>query len=188
MKELKFIHITKTGGTSIEDIGYTNGIKWGRFHREEYGWWHGFFTLKPKELKEKYDWFVVVRNPYSRIVSEFYCNWSPISLKLKKTKDIEEFNDIIRLMIEKRKPHGSHWSEQYKYIDPNYIIHILKFENLKHDFDNLMTLYGLNIRLNCHSNKSVDKFFKECNLSRETLDLINEVYNEDFHRFNYKKF
>tara|TARA_A100001015_G_C14837396_1_gene651048 strand:- start:744 stop:845 length:102 start_codon:yes stop_codon:yes gene_type:complete len=28
MKELKFIHITKCAGTSIENIGYENQIRW----------------------------------------------------------------------------------------------------------------------------------------------------------------
>ena len=34
LKQLKFIHITKTGGTTIEEIGKENNIKWGRFHKE----------------------------------------------------------------------------------------------------------------------------------------------------------
>lgn len=35
-KELKFIHITKCAGTSIEDLAKEKGIFWGR-HHEEYG-------------------------------------------------------------------------------------------------------------------------------------------------------
>ena len=46
MKQLKFIHITKCAGTSIEDIGIENNILWGRFHTE-YGNWHEIFKNKP---------------------------------------------------------------------------------------------------------------------------------------------
>ena len=70
MKPLKFIHITKCAGTSIEDIGKKNDICWGRYHKE-YNWWHEPFINLKKSLKKKYDWFVVVRNPYTRILSEF---------------------------------------------------------------------------------------------------------------------
>lgn len=50
MKELKFIHITKCAGTTIENLGKKNNILWGKFHKE-YGWWHEIFTCKSKKLK-----------------------------------------------------------------------------------------------------------------------------------------
>lgn len=33
-KELKFIHITKTAGTSIEDVAFKKNILYGRYHQE----------------------------------------------------------------------------------------------------------------------------------------------------------
>ena len=84
MKELKFIHITKCAGTTIENMGKKNNILWGRFHKE-YGCnyilgppWHEIFKNQNTNLKLKYDWFVVVRNPYERLISEFYCKWGGI--------------------------------------------------------------------------------------------------------------
>ena len=53
-KELKFIHITKTGGTTIEQIGRKYGILWGQLHHE-YGFWHDPFPLKDTILRAKYD-------------------------------------------------------------------------------------------------------------------------------------
>ena len=48
MKELKFIHITKCAGTSIENLGKKYGYNWGKYHYEEYGWWHQNFQTKVK--------------------------------------------------------------------------------------------------------------------------------------------
>ena len=51
-------------------------------------------------------------------------------------------------------------SEQYKYLDDDYKIHIIKFENLEEEFHNLMKKYNLDIKLNRHKNKSENKKFK----------------------------
>jgi hypothetical protein len=99
---LEFIHITKTGGTAIEVAGANVGIAWGLCHFERRkgmgagcqrpNWaskklqvrttvlpdfhgelWHTpptFFVNNPFQGK---DTFAVVRNPYDRIVSEYYC-------------------------------------------------------------------------------------------------------------------
>lgn len=182
MKQLKFIHITKTGGTSIENVGLKHNIRWGRFHHE-YGWWHELFHRKPDWLKNKYDWFTVVRNPYTRMVSEFYCKFTNITNK--NTKDVKLFNTIIQNRIKNRSQKGDHWSEQHKYIDDKCLIHIIKYENLVVEFNELMTQYNLNITLDQHDNQS-KKYFSTNDLSRDTLDIINHTYYKDFELFNYK--
>jgi len=187
MKELKFIHITKNGGSSIEAIGLKNGIQWG-MHHKEYGWRHRFFPLQPEDFKKRYDWFTVVRNPYSRVVSEFYCPWSSEHIN-QGTLDVELFNETIIYRIHQRfnsqGGNGDHWCEQYKYIDEN-VLYILKFENLQKEFNDLMKKYNLSMKLDMHQNKST-KIFSEKNLSTKTIELINDVYDKDFRLFNYKK-
>jgi hypothetical protein len=190
IKPLKFIHITKTGGTSIEIIGKKHGISWGMYHKE-YKWWHKKFINKPKSLKSKYNWFVVVRNPYTRIISEFYCKWGTQIKNDKYTISKSEFNKIIKNHILKKenfKNHGQsgHYSEQYKYIDKNYNIHIIKFENIKEEFNNLMKKYSLDIELEEHENKG-KKLFTVNSLSKDVIKLINTIYDKDFESFGYKK-
>jgi hypothetical protein len=44
-RSLKFIHISKNAGTSIEKSGLLNKKLWGIYHKE-YGYWHQYFPLK----------------------------------------------------------------------------------------------------------------------------------------------
>ena len=193
MKELKFIHITKTGGTTIEDVGKKNGKKWGRFHKEYYtdfksvAPWHTKFYLLSNDLKLKYDWFTVVRNPYERIISEFYCRYGGWGISNKFTCSKKEFNKILKARIlAQRNNIGDHYTPQHFYIDPNIKIHIIKFENLTKEFNELMKKYNYNIRLNKHSNKG-KKIYTVNDLSNEVISLINNIYHKDFEMFGYKK-
>merc|ERR1711991_1137169 len=85
MGRIKFIHITKTGGTSIEEIGKLNGFSWGRYDKKLKNikkkfkispYWHipiSFFEENPYNKNNIL--FTVVRNPYTRIISEAFCKF-----------------------------------------------------------------------------------------------------------------
>jgi hypothetical protein len=192
-KELKFIHISKCAGTSIEKTGLQHDIKWGRYHKE-YGWWHGIFTNIPTELKHKYDWFVVVRNPYSRILSELYCTYTGICktshvIFNNKTLSLKQhMNDYLINKIKTRKLNGDHYTEQYKYIDNTVTIHILKFENLEQEFKQLMNKYNIKINnlLKLNTRAEIQYSFELSDFSIELINLINTVYKKDFEMFNYE--
>tara|TARA_Y100001958_G_scaffold30715_1_gene19795 strand:- start:723 stop:1325 length:603 start_codon:yes stop_codon:yes gene_type:complete len=197
MKELKFIHITKCAGTSIETLGNENNILWGINHQEEYGFWHEPFNNKSIELKKKYDWFMVVRNPYTRILSEYYCEWGGIGKKRCIPDTKEKFNNLLISNIKDRhKPSlGFHYIEQSKYYtnDEDITINIIKFENLSSELDLLFKKYNLNIDINSlktintkkDKNKSLPFTINDFN--NELINLINNVYSKDFELFNYKK-
>ena len=200
MKELKFIHITKCAGTFIEDIGNENGYKWGRFH-EEYGNWHEEFMKKNKNLREKYDWFMVVRNPYTRILSEYYCKWGGIGECKIQHKTKEEFNTYLISKIQnmyndKINRYQGHYYEQYKYIDRNVKTNIIKFEMLNEELKMLFDKYNININIDEYkekkSNTKEKRFTEELkystyDFSPELIRLINKVYHYDFILFGYLK-
>ena len=91
---LSFVHITKTGGTAIEKLAAGKGIAWGacRWVTNSspfdkicnglplYNKWNykGGQKTPWHDPSAKYDCnelFAVVRNPYTRSVSEFFCKW-----------------------------------------------------------------------------------------------------------------
>jgi hypothetical protein len=186
-KKLKFIHITKNAGTYITNTAKKNNILFGLYHKE-YGHHHQLFSNVPNHIKNKYDWFMVVRNPYSRILSEYYCRWGGIGNK-NIIHTNEEFNNYL---IEKINTRKYHYLEQYKYLDNKYKIHIIKYENLNKELDNLYKKYNININLsdkkiNSSEERNKKMLFKISDFNSKLINLINTVYNKDFTLFNYNK-
>jgi hypothetical protein len=194
-KELKFIHITKNAGTYIEDTAKKSNILFGRHHKK-YGFWHHIFPNINKNVKDKYDWFMVVRNPYTRLLSEYYCQWGGIGKKNinhnKKEMNNYLINKIKNRSKKNRSKVGDHYTEQYKYLEPKYNIHIIKYENLIPELSNLYKKYDLNIELtdkkiNSSKEKTKIRKFTTKDFNNELITLINSVYSKDFELFDYKK-
>jgi len=87
-KPLQFMHITKSGGSSIVSWGRRRGFCWGAFFAGKKGALRSphanflkserhhappcFFLQNPYEV---YEVFAVVRDPIARVISEFRCPW-----------------------------------------------------------------------------------------------------------------
>jgi len=187
MKPLRFIHVSKTGGQSI--AAAANGqaqIKWGMMDTD-YGkgiHCHRLLSdvkspaLKNDTMKNKYDWFMVVRNPYERAVSEY--NWSGAEMDVNVYLN-RMISDIEMGFIES----GQHITPQYKYLETKYTIHVLRFENLDEEFSQLMKKYNYSIELRKRINVS-QKRASIKDLSLETIEYINKVYEKDFTTFGYE--
>lgn len=197
LEELEFIHITKTGGTSIELWGEARGIKWAyknksylnKFSRYNYkncSSWHvppKYFHNNPYEKKRT---FTVVRNPYTRLISEFYCPWSGHKTKhyLQSNHSKEGLNYWIQNLMRTADTVSGMPQSTYLPVD-----HILKFENLQNDFTNLMLSYGISEKdtILGRSNVGRNKIFTMNDLTKETIQQINYKYDEDFKVFQYQK-
>ena len=197
-KELKFIHITKCAGTFIENMAKQNNINWGRFHPEYYNWkkdnkwWHTCFDLIDEKVKNKYDWFMVVRNPYDRILSEYYCK-NDFIYKNNIKHNKEDFNKYLIKKINNINTKGDHYTEQYRYLEKcNHKIYVLRFENLIDDLKALFKEYNIMIDVNKYNESNIDKnksskVYSVNDFSNELIQCINEKYNDDFKLFNYEK-
>merc|ERR1719491_589024 len=83
---LEFLHVAKTGGTSIEDAAMKQvGVKWGRCHfvscyhlepdtpyRTASIWHKPLYFLPQNFYGDDAALFVVVREPYERLISNYY--------------------------------------------------------------------------------------------------------------------
>ena len=179
-----FLHIPKAAGTSIERLLSGADIDIPQKVPRKRGFSHF--------LNEHLDYYVfsVVRNPYDRILSEFYCKFGGImnTKHIYDKFDVHDFNNYIKEKLLKRSKTGDHYTEQYKYLDQNTNIHIIHYENLHTEFDELMKKYNLHIKIDKHSNKStLNKKFTVESFSPEIIKLINEIYHKDFEMFDYQR-
>ena len=169
--------------------------------------------------------FAVVRNPYERFLSEFYCpynglnpyDWAdpnrtfsdPMGISIeeaqekhykRRTTKLPETPNALNSFLMERLKYFVKWTAHYipqsEFIfdqEGNQIVqHVLRFENLREEFDNLMEQYHLPIALDSPVNQrstnskypaklTVDDLFPE------TIQRINEVAGKDFEIFGYEK-
>lgn len=139
---------------------------------------------KSKKLINNKVSFMVVRNPYNKILSNYKFFYK------EKKIDINEFvkNNILGL---KNNNKTKEYTNYFFIPQHEYLLHnteVLKFENLHTDFKEFCKRHNLKdmelSKINVSNNKNVANIK---GLNAETLKLINEFYSKDFELFGYKK-
>lgn len=177
-----FIHIPKTGGTSIRKylFGSDNGG-------------HVRLIDLPKEY-HNYDSFAFVRNPYSRVLSvyNFLKNGAKdtshsiiTSTRNYSTviKSFSSFEDFVCRGLEAYYLDIEHFLPQYLYthfLGVKLVKTICKYENYD---DEVFKLFGVKLDV---MNETAD-YEKDIskNYNENTYQVVNRLYKEDFALFGY---
>jgi len=210
-----FVHIPKTGGTSIYRFFKKNIIGTGvpKFFKRHlfnsypenlYGWdmkhqlWKQHATMQQiNNLYQKdytnYFKFGFVRNPWERAVSDF--NWF---LGEKYKPEIQgSFTDYLlvrngfeKIKIKQEKTYRyDHTIPQYDFLfdsNGNQLVDFIgKFENLQNDFNIVCNKIGIQQQQLPHFNKSKHKHYSEY-YDKETRQIVEEKYCKDIEVFGYK--
>tara|TARA_Y100000389_G_scaffold9977_1_gene9323 strand:+ start:263 stop:1009 length:747 start_codon:yes stop_codon:yes gene_type:complete len=201
IKKLEFVHIPKNAGTSIENLGKKFNINWGRFLSKsdyplsdtpcDYYHWHSpYFIRNPK-----YKYFAILRNPYDKIISEFYYHGG--KNKNEEKSDIENFyiwlDDKYNIFKKNKYWNNCHILPQHEFIynesrnrKVDHLIYMNK--DFITNLDKLFKKYDLGIdKAEFKKDNSRKKTFSKLDLNEKAFKQINEMYDKDFEKFNFTK-
>jgi chondroitin 4-sulfotransferase 11 len=186
-----FIHIPKTGGTSIKKILSKYDFELMSLHQAQDGSNDdktGAYIIGTAnrlkrgisdEIWNNYFKFTFVRNPYSRALSNYF--FLKYNKKICFNKFLKKkFNNIIDVW-HFTLPQSRHIYNNKKKLLVDFIGH---FENLQEDFNNICDKIGIIPTKLPYLNKS-NKINKNKLLNNTNKKTIYNKFKEDFENFNY---
>jgi len=195
-----FIHIPKTGGTSISNaLGYSNDL------RSKHCSVVGYIERMNRLAYHRFFKFTVVRNPYDRIVS--YFEWKRFNIiegtynkhitdeEMDMVMDKGFSNWFIKFVTNYRdKPFKTRYktgpnNQTLMLINRKNVISIdsiCRFETLERDFLEVAKKQELEIKVDKfpHSLKTDRKPYQEY-YSNNAREIASRYYSQDLKNFNY---
>lgn len=192
---LKYIHITKTGGTSVENFYIKKGIKYGRFDEDfrkncvpipSNEWWH---SILPDDcfLWGQYEFFTIIRDPIDRLISEYYYG----KTKPIKKENVEIFNQkfynqliYVQQTLTSSPKRTGHWFPQINSISIKHLdkIHLLDFNRFTVQ---VPELHNSSTHIKNHDLCNIDKKQYLANdLDEKNKTLIKQIYITDYNLYN----
>jgi hypothetical protein len=201
-----FIHIPKSGGTSIERALGIFG-DWKVEDRKNL-----FGLIQTKELLEKnflsnflqhltfsdihsfhsdsvgFFSFAFVRNPWDKLVSVYSNPDNNLINELKKDGFELEKSSFTQFIHHLEYINHIHLEKQYKFVTDSkgdiIVDFIGRFENFEADFCKIVNITGCNGKLE-HYNASFHDKYRDY-YTKDTRRIVQEIYSEDIDYFGYK--
>lgn len=190
-----FVHIPKTGGTSVEKLFDSSFYGWDEKHNlwKQHCSIHQMQSLYGIDIDNYYK-FSIIRNPWDRAVSDYKWWTRPSSpfFDFLKSTTLEDYL-LIRHGYEKinhlrdKTGRADHFYAQYSFIEideHNYMDRIIRFENLQQDFNIVCDEIGGRRQQLPHTNKTNRQHYSEY-YNQKTIDIVSQKYRKDIEYFNY---
>ena len=175
-----FIHIPKTGGTSItkllKDHDDTEIIT-------------GHDSIRRFENLKNFFIFTMVRNPFTRIQSAYHHGIRINQFNYTFAEFLKKSNQLDLWLLPQTYFTNSGKTEK------NKISYIGKYENYENDVKTIFKLIDIKIKKIPHENRNPlydkhpnlnqEKYYKHLYTEEWMKDLVRERYKDDFKQFNY---
>lgn len=187
-RRLCFIHIPKTGGTSIARMFFDN------ITMNHYPWWFYYYYFGTKTYKDMFS-FAFCRNPFARLASAYYYlmrggNSENDRLFLKQyLADCDSFSDfLIKLNNSTNMQSWVHFIPQYKFIFDNNnqlkVDFLARFENFSLEAESLAKKFKISLTV-AHEKKGQPIDLSSLYDSDRLIGIVNRLYEKDFHLLGY---
>ena len=188
MSKAIFIHVPKCAGMSISYFCRQNGLLIDPVNRSDI-WMKENKSYQNIENVAVDFSFAFVRNPFSRMVSAWKCQW----VSCNQYKTFKDF--ILYFLPESNSITFFRWSHVMPFTDTrmklfnsngNQLIDFIgKVENLQEDFNIICDRIGIPQQQLPHKNKTKHKHYTEY-YNDETREIVAQKYAKDIEYFGYK--
>lgn len=187
-KKAIFLHIPKTGGTTIKGLlklpklsSSDPSIRPSPQHLT-------CALLKDKIGQEKYEAyykFTFIRNPWARILSTYY--WRQTLPKKREVLPFDEFIQLVEHTVRHQNYYelefGDHFIPQTEYIEKG--VDVFKYEHLSTDITSIASKLGLpKPHIPDKKVKPHDAYWNY--YSPSSKDIIANIYDQEIKTFEYK--
>jgi hypothetical protein len=190
-KGFLFLHIPKTGGTSIISLSPGNSLGHRKMKDLIFS-----RALKEEEL-DKFFKFCVIRNPLERIVSLYDClktdgsfheekySWKRLNRIVSEYPTFKEFAKNIKEVEKKYLVDIAPFSDYFLVDGKVMVDKIIEIRDLDSEFKEISRRYKLPGLP--HLNKSIKRGYWKTRYDTETLDIIYNYYKKDFDFSDYQE-
>jgi len=182
-----FIHIPKTGGTSIESCFNMKMLNkknmYGTYNKQEFT----HFTAKDikasidENIWKEYTKFTIIRNPYDKMISE----WKRIVGNLKdEPNQFKNWLKKVRIPKDHKNKNTTHFTKQVDFVlekNKEIVDKIFRFENYE-EVTNFIKIKTNKIVP--HANRSTHKHYSYY-YDEEAKNILENLYKEDLDYFGY---
>jgi hypothetical protein len=183
IKDLTFIHIPKTGGSSIANWLRTN--HWEDITRPHWSDWKFMHQSSDMIPSIGAKTFAVIRNPWDRTVS-LWAFWKDMRSNKNTPNATISFEDFVKNMNTFRFSPDAWFTldlPQKAWI-PDGVTYLIRFENLETDFKQIQDYLGTNAPLP-HLNKSTHESDYHTYYTSETQALVATMFKDDIDTWGY---
>ena len=188
-----FVHVPKTGGRSIEAALSTKEFGGHQDPNFPYGLHSPHHPIKNyfsrvEDFASMFK-FSFVRNPFSRILSEYFYVRRWEGCLCKENFNFKEKYNTFKKFIRSGAIDVCSWEYhnilQTEMADPDYMDFIGRFENLQEDFNTICDKIGAPRKRLPHKNKTKHKHYTEY-YDDETREVVGSLYKKDIEHFGYE--
>jgi hypothetical protein len=204
LNKLYFIHIPKSGGTTIQDQYCIGKNKIIFKHEGEHPSclsktfiksncnynWDTYLLTDPIFLACKVK-FTIIRNPFDMLKSYFLSRWGDYDSGIKEKLPHKNFKELIKLYCSSEENWHIPLLKKFLYnqiFDDNgncCCDYAVIFDNLNDGFEQLLKINGYDVeKINLHKNVSNTKNYKNY-YDEEMIELVNNKCRRELDMFNF---